>query len=145
MADTSRINIPRVAMGGALAGIVHFAVTGVVNGLVLSAPLQDWLRGAGALLHPPAPATSMSLWGLMSLTYGLVGVWTYAAMRPRFGAGPKTALLAGVSLWIVSKLAVAFDLSALGIVPVEIVVGQSIGGLIAVVLGVLLGSWNYRE
>jgi len=27
-----------------------------------------WLRGAGALLHPPSPAISMSLWALMSLT-----------------------------------------------------------------------------
>ena len=145
MADTSRINVTRVAMGGAVAGIVHFGVTGVVNGVVLSAPLQDWLRGAGALLHPPSPAISMTLWGLMSLTYGLIGVWTYAAIRPRFGAGPKAALLAGFSVWLMSKLAVAFDLTALGIVPFEIVVGQAIGGLIAVVLGVLLGAWMYRE
>lgn len=143
--STAKINWTRVAWGGALAAVVHFLVTGVVNGAILSGELQDWLRGVVDLLHPPAQPVPMLLWALMSLTYGFAGVWSYAAMRPRFGAGPKTALLAGFSLWIVSKLAVAFDLVALGLVPLQIVLGQSIGGLIAVMLGVFLGCWVYRE
>lgn len=143
--STSKINWTRVAWGGALAGVVHFLITGVVNGAILSGALQDWLRGVGGLLHPPPPPDPMLLWALMSLIYGFVGVWSYAAMRPRFGAGPRTALLAGLSLWVVSKLTVALDLVALGLVPLQIVVGQSIGGLVAVMLGVFLGCWIYRE
>ena len=145
MTSTAKINWARVAAGGALAGVVHFLITGVVNGAILSGALQDWLRGVGGLLHPPAQPDPMLLWALMSLIYGFAGVWSYAAMRPRFGAGPRTALLAGLALWVVSKLTVAFDLVALGLVPLQIVVGQSIGGLIAVTLGVFLGCWVYRE
>jgi hypothetical protein len=143
--ETIRINGARVAVAGSVAGIVHFGITGIVNGGILRVELQDWLRGAGSLAHPPTQAVSLGLWALMSLIYGVVGVWIYAGIRPRFGGGPKTALLAGLSLWIVSKLTVALDLIALGLVPGRIVVGQSIGGLVAVVLGVFLGAWLYRE
>jgi len=35
------------------------------------------------------------------LVAGIIITWTYAAMRPRFGPGPKTALLAGLVIWLV--------------------------------------------
>lgn len=145
MTETTKINVTRLAAAGLVAGVVHFGITGVVNGAILRAEMQDWLHGAGSLLHPPTQAVSMGLWALMSLIYGVVGVWIYAGIRPRFGAGPKTALLVGLSLWIVSKLTVALDLTALGLVPERIVVGQAIGGLVAVVLAVSLGAWLYKE
>ena len=30
---------------------------------------------------------------------GIAAVWLYAAIRPRFGAGLKTALIAGIAVW----------------------------------------------
>ena len=30
---------------------------------------------------------------------GIVTVWLYAAIRPRFGAGAKTAVIAGLFVW----------------------------------------------
>jgi len=143
--EATKINLVSVATAGALAGAVHFGLTGIVNGGILRLELQDWLRGASSLVHPPAQSVSMSLWATMSLIYGVSGVWIYAGIRPRFGAGPKTAVLAGLSLWIVSKFTVALDLAALGLVPGRIIVGQSVGGLVAVVLGVFLGAWLYKE
>lgn len=145
MTEATKINLVSVATAGALAGAVHFGLTGIVNGGILRLELQDWLRGASSLVHPPAQSVSMSLWATMSLIYGVSGVWIYAGIRPRFGAGPKTAVLAGLSLWIVSKFTVALDLAALGLVPGRIIVGQSVGGLVAVVLGVFLGAWLYKE
>jgi hypothetical protein len=145
MTERAGVNATRVALGGAAAGVVHFAITGIVNGAILRAELQEWQRGMGGVLHPPPPAASMCLWAAMSLGYGIVGVWLYACIRTRYGAGPAAALLAGLSVWIVSKLAVGLDLIALGLVPSRIVVGQTIGGLVAVVLGVLVGAWLYRE
>jgi len=143
--EATKINLVSVATAGALAGAVHFGLTGIVNVGILRLELQDWLRGASSLVHPPAQSVSMSLWATMSLIYGVSGVWIYAGIRPRFGAGPKTAVLAGLSLWIVSKFTVALDLAALGLVPGRIIVGQSVGGLVAVVLGVFLGAWLYKE
>lgn len=35
---------------------------------------------------------------------GIVAVWLYAVIRPRYGPGPKTALLAGFTVWLVGWL-----------------------------------------
>src|SRR5207249_3963498 len=35
-------------------------------------------------------------WGFL---VGIFAVWLYAAIRPRYGAGPKTALCAGAAVW----------------------------------------------
>jgi hypothetical protein len=141
----TKTNVERVALGGVVAGVILFVLTGVVNGGILSGELRNWVDGMGSLIHPPAQYISMCLWALMSLIVGIVGVWIYAGIRPRYGAGPRTALLAGFLLWTVSKLAVALDFIALGLLPGRIVAGQLIGGFVTILLGVFFGAWTYKE
>ena len=40
-------------------------------------------------------------WGFL---VGIFAVWLYAAIRPRYGAGPKTALCAGAAVWGIGYL-----------------------------------------
>jgi hypothetical protein len=37
---------------------------------------------------------------IMSFVLGILLVWLYAAIRPRFGPGPKTAMYAALVIWI---------------------------------------------
>jgi hypothetical protein len=141
----AKINMGRVGLGGVAAAAVIFVLTGVLNGAILASQLQAWLHGMGDVIHPPAQPAQMGLWALMCLVDGAVGVWIYAAIRPRFGAGPKTALLAGLAVWMVGRLAVTFDLTALGLFPAPIALGQLLGGLVAILGGVFVGAWLYRE
>jgi hypothetical protein len=141
----SKINTGRVILGGLEAGAIIFVINGVMNGIILKGALLDWVHGMGDLIHPPAQSVSMGLWTLMCLVYGVAGTWMYAAIRPRYRAGPRTALLAGLSLWAMSKLTVALDLIALGLIPGKIIVEQTLGGLVAIMLGVFCGAWAYRE
>ena len=113
--------------------------------LFRSGELQQWQQGMGSLIHPPAQSISMGLWTAMCFIYGIVGMWIYAGILPRYGAGPITALLAGFALWVASKFTVALDFTALGLVPGRIIAGQAIGGLVAIMLGVLAGAWLYKE
>src|SRR5487761_430434 len=83
-----KINKQRVVVGGIAAGLTAFVLTGVVNGGVIAGQLQTWVQAMGGALHPPAAPLPMALWALMSLLLGFAGVWLYAAIRPRFGAGP---------------------------------------------------------
>jgi hypothetical protein len=145
MKTHTTINTKRVMLGGAAAGALIFILNGVLNGAILSGDFENWMHTMGSLLHPPAQSTSMCLWTLMSFIYGMGGVWLYASIRPRYGAGPKTALTAGLSLWIVSKFVVALDLFTLGIFPERILVVQLIGALFVLLPGVCLGAWVYRE
>jgi hypothetical protein len=137
--DSARAS--RALVSGLVAGAIHYTVTGVVNGVILRQQLEGWMGGAHDLLHPRAPAISMSLWAVMSACYGVIGMWWYGGMRTSRGAGISTALRVGIALWIVSKFAIALDLLALGLMPTGIIVGQSIGGLAAILLGILAGAW----
>ncbi|MFA6469317.1 MAG: hypothetical protein WCW35_10505 [Bacteroidota bacterium] len=145
MKDTTNINIPRVLLGGIAAGVIVFISNGIVNGAILSSDFQNWAAGMGSLLHPPEQSISMSLWALMCLIHGIAGVWLYAGMRPRFGAGAKTALLAGFFLWTVCKFTASFDFIALGILPGKIITGQIIGSFVGILIGVFVGALLYKE
>jgi hypothetical protein len=141
----AKMNGQRVVLGGVAAGVVAFVLTGIVNGGIIARQIQAWAETTRGVLHPPAQPIALALWALMSLVLGIAGIWLYAAIRPRFGAGPKTALLAGCSVWVMNKLAVGLDFTALGIFPPTLLLALEIGGLAALLGGVLVGARLYNE
>lgn len=145
MQTINRINVSRLILSGLAAGVILNIITGVFNATVLNADFLTWAGGMGERLRPPNQPIQVSLWVLMCLLDGLVGVWIYVGLRPRLGAGPKTALLAGLAIWSVGRLCVAFDMAALGVFPLRMLVGQSALGLIAILPAILIGAWIYKE
>src|SRR4029453_18469102 len=96
------IDTGRVVMGGLLAGVVMNACDMFWNMVVLK---DDMIGVAQRLGLDPAAAMSFSAavpWILVDFVIGLAVVWNYAAIRPRFGAGPKTAILAALAPWLVA-------------------------------------------
>ncbi len=139
-----------IMLCGAAAGALHFAVMGLFNAVILRDDLLAWTLQAGSMLHPLTPPAAMALWATMSVCFGLVGIGYYAAASARRGGGLRTALLVGSSLWLVTKVTVALDLFALGIMPTRVIIGQSIGGFVAIVAAVLVGAtllnrWGNRK
>jgi hypothetical protein len=141
----TRININRVVLGGLVAAIVLFVVSGIVNGAILGPAWQAWLEAMGSLNHAPSPPAGMVIWAVVSLVFGLTGVWIYAAIRPRYGAGWQTALLAGFMLWLAGWLAPALGQVALGAIPTYVTVVGCAGGLAGALLAVLAGAATYKE
>ena len=94
------INVGRVVAGGLVAGVVANAIDFVTNTYILASDMAAWAPtrnlDPAAMNSGPVAAT----WMVVDVIFGLLVVSTYAAMRPRFGAGPKTAMLAGLTLWI---------------------------------------------
>jgi hypothetical protein len=142
----SKINLGRVVGGGLLAGLVMNIVDGITNGALLGA---QWQR-EGQALSPTLMATpgletmSMAGWVIVDFLTGIALVWLYAAIRPRFGAGPRTALIAAIVTWLVGHLnftSYAFN----GLYSTQIVVAASAGALVGMVAGGLAGGWLYRE
>ena len=97
------IKAQRVVVGGLGAGVVLVLLDFLANGVVLA----EQNRAAMEALNPLV-AANMESGGfvagivLLDLLYGVVLVWTYAAIRSRFGAGPKTASIAAVQMWLVT-------------------------------------------
>jgi hypothetical protein len=80
----------------------------------------------------------------MTFVLGIVMVFVYAAMRPRFGAGVGTAVIAGVTVWIVAMFASFADV-VLGILPVNLLVLTGCWTLVEMIVASIVGAWVYKE
>ena len=138
------INTGRVVIGGLLAGVVMNACDMLWNLVVLK---DDMIVVAGKLGMDPAVATSFSTgvpWIAVDFVIGLAVVWNYAAVRPRFGPGPKTAVLAAIAPWLVAT-AVVFGFTTMGLMPMGAFVRGTLATVVTVGLGSLSGAWAYKE
>jgi hypothetical protein len=139
------INAGRVISGGVVAGIILFVTGGIIHGAILGADWKAWAAAMGPLNHPPAEMVGMAIWGVVSLINGITGVWIYAGIRPRYGAGPKTALIAGLLLWLAGWLAASIGQFNMGNVPTNVLVIGCLAGLVAVLVATLAGAFVYKE
>jgi hypothetical protein len=98
------INTKKVLIGGVVAGIVMNVIDFVVHfmlGARMKAESDAFKPGmADAMMTGSAMATGI----IMDLVLGIALVWTYAAIRPRFGPGPRTAMYAGLLFWVLASI-----------------------------------------
>jgi len=98
------INTKKVLIGGIVAGVVMNVIDFVVQyilGARMKAESDAFKPGmADAMMTGSAIATSV----VMDLILGIALVWTYAAIRPRFGPGPRTAMYAGFLFWVLASI-----------------------------------------
>ncbi len=146
-----KIDWGRVVLCGLLAG----AVWGVVSAIVLPLVGRDLLAALpGFHDQPPTlpgghhiPGTSPGLRGLVMITPLLLGIstmWLYAAIRPRYGPGPRTAALAGFAMWFYGTL-VDVVWAAVGAVPLGALVGPVAANLPVALVAAVVGAWPYKE
>lgn len=143
----TKIHLGRVIVGGLVAGLVMNVSEFVLHAIVLAADgnklMTDWQ--ALGLHVEPDPILLMILVGI-TFVLGVLAVWTYAAIRPRFGAGPRTALYAGIAVWAMSYLYAAVYVHA-GIViyPAKLTWVPVAWSLIEVPVATVVGASLYRE
>ena len=122
----------------------------VFNALWLSAWFlflrSEWMSAFAALGRPwPEGLRTLALWLLLSFAVGILTIWAYAAVRPQYGPGPKTAAGVGVVLWLISGVAPAVWNAYLLQQPSAIVVDAMAAALVADVVATILGAWPYKE
>jgi hypothetical protein len=139
------MNTGRVIGGGLLAGAVMNFVDFLVNGVWLNA---RWVSEATALnarlVDPAVSNASMIGWIVTDFLFGILIVWSYAAMRPRFGPGAATAVKAALLVWGVSHIAY-FSFAFLDLYSAGLMALVSAGGLVAALAGGYAGCSIYRE
>ena len=138
------INTSRVVVGGLLAGVVMNAFDMFWNLVVLR---DDMIGIAQRLGMDAQTATSFSTglpWIVVDFVIGLAVVWNYAAVRPRFGPGARTAVLAAVAPWLVVT-AVVFGFTSMGLMPLGAFVKGTLASIVTMVLGSIAGAWAYSE
>ena len=140
MAHTNR---GRVILGGLLAGVMINLVEFVTNGLILK---DSWAQVMQAMGKPAEPSGSaillFNVWGFL---LGMVAVWVYAAIRPRYGAGVGTAIRAGLAAWVLAVFLADLSLAGAGLLPVRMLVITALVELFEIPLATVVGAWIYKE
>jgi hypothetical protein len=80
----------------------------------------------------------------MDFLWGLLLVFTYAAIRPRFGAGPKTAVISGTMLWLAFAIS-AILMLALGLHTAQSFTKSATLYLVSAIVSSLVGAALYKE
>lgn len=135
------LNKGRVLVGGLLAGLVLDISETILNVAVVGEQWQQVMSQYG-LQESSAIMVWYYLWGFLT---GIATVWIYAGIRPRFGPGPKTAVLAGLMVWFLQYFLGFFGYGLSGMFPMNLVLISLIWGLVEMILAALVGGWYYRE
>jgi len=136
------MNGTRVLLGGLAAGLVLLASGIALGHGVLG---HDYIRAfASHRAHPVSTATVIENTAVR-LAYGFLVAFLYAALRPRFGAGPRTAVVAALFVWVAAYVPRFLELHEFGILN-----GWRLGvsvpwSLAEVLLASLLAGSIYRE
>jgi peptidoglycan/LPS O-acetylase OafA/YrhL len=135
------INWGRVVLGGIAAGVLINISEYLLNEVVLKAQMEEAMKGLGKSL--PAGGTVITVWILWSFVMGIAAVWLYAAIRPRYGAGPMTAVKAGVAVWVLAQLLLCIAFANLGIFPLNGL--MLVWTLVEAIVATVAGAWVYQE
>jgi hypothetical protein len=138
-----KINMGRVLVGGIVAGIVLNILGYIVDGLLLAG---EWSEGFKALGLSNMSVGQIIWINLFNLLAGIFIVWIYAAIRPRFGPGMKTAIIAGLAVWAIGvfwpNIAIMW---IAGLFHPNLTIHTTLGGIIECVAAALAGGFLYRE
>ncbi len=138
-----KINVSRLILGGIVAGIAIDLVDYLVDGVWLA---PRWANGM-ALLGKPGLSPVQIIWfNVLGLLTGIAAIWLYAAIRPRFGAGAKTAIIAGLAVWFIGVFLPNVGLMyVMQLFSKHLTLYTTLGGSVEVVFGTLAGASVYRE
>jgi hypothetical protein len=137
-----KINFGRVLLGGFAAGLLMNVGEWLLNDKVLGSQMKDYFAQHN---FPMPEGKAIAVAVVMVFVLGIVMILGYAAIRPRFGPGPKTAIIAALFAWFGvylygNVLAVAFGIFPTGLLP--LVLGW---GLVEYLVGALVGASLYKE
>ena len=139
------INTQKVLIGGIAAGVVMNIIDFVTNTYILSAQMKAATDAfKPGLSDQMMKGSAIASYIIMDFVLGIALVWTYAAIRPRFGPGIKTAFYAAVLFWIVTGIAMSGYLH-MGMVPMGLWMSFALIGLVNYLLSAWAGAKLYSE
>jgi hypothetical protein len=136
------MNYARILIGGLVCGLVLNIGEFVLNTVVLARQMEEFVRRCG--LTPPDPKALVILF-LITFLMGIFIIYVYAAIRPRYGPGPKTAICAGLLAWFCVYFYNNAVGLALGFIPANVFMIALIWGVVQYMLAALAGAWLYKE
>ncbi len=137
-----KINMQKVVIGGLIAGVVLNVIDFVMFGMVLRTQMAAAMQALG---KPPMTNAQVPWFVFLDFVAGIGLVWLYAAMRPRYGAGPGTAAKAGIAGWFFAGLLPTLFMWPMHLMPDNIAILTTVVALVEWPLATVVGAKFYME
>jgi hypothetical protein len=135
-----RINWGRVILGGLVAGLIITAADWLAQTTVASG-----FNERAAALGLQVEGLAITIFIAFAFLQGIIAVWLYAAIRPRYGPGAKTAVTAGLVIWILMGLMGWAYPTGMDLITRTEYMQLVAWDLVKYVVATLVGAWLYRE
>lgn len=138
----AQINVGGVAKGGLVAGLIMNVSEFILNVPVLGARMEEDFRAHN--ITPPG-TNEIALFTVVTFVLGILAVYLYAAVRPRFGAGPATAARVGVLVWLLAYAYASVFFGAFGLTSWGLIAFALVWGLVECIVATIGGAYFYQE
>jgi hypothetical protein len=139
------INTSKVVVGGLAAGVMGNVVGYVGFGMLLGPRFEAEAVAVAPVLAGRGMTTGAVVTNIVStFVIGLLLVWLYAAMRPRFGPGARTAIFAAMVVWLCGFF-FHMDFLMVGLVTQQTYALASLVALVQVIASAWVGGMLYKE
>jgi hypothetical protein len=138
-----KINWTRVLIGGLVAGVVINVLSFAAWAIFVRRDLSAALDALGQPLQETVGTSVLMV--VLGFVAGILLIWLYAAIRPRYGAGPGTAALAGVAAGVLLVIPNIGWGSMIRAIPAGVWAIDAVDTLVVSVVATLLGAWVYKE
>jgi len=139
-----KLNWARLIIGVIVAAIIMFVTDGFFHERIAK---TDW-QAVYAALNARTPAdhgTSLAYFAIFEIGRAFIALFLYAMMRSHFGAGPKTAVLAGIVGWIGFSLTGPVQFIPLGFFSNALWLKVGAFHLVTSIIATLAGAALYKD
>ena len=141
----SRVNWGRLVVGGLIASVIAFVTDGFLHQKVVHHLWEELVAALGITAPHEHPPSAFVYFAIYELGRGFVSVFAYTMMRARFGAGPKTAIWAGVVGWVAFSLTGPVQFIPLGFFSVGLWCMAGAYQLVTSIIATVAGAAAYSE
>ena len=138
----SGINYKRVLGGGLAAGLLYDIFEVALSPFLAGKQYEAELN---TIRHTQPSAAGYAFFVGWGLVIGLVAVYLYAAVRPRFGPGPRTAARVAIALWLIGDLMPQMGQAFMGIFTMGLMLRFTAQQLFFMLASTIFGAWLYKE
>lgn len=137
-----KVNLGRVILGGLLAGLVINISEAILNTVVVGAQMEELLKARNL---PAIGGSSIAVFVFLGFLLGIVTIWLYAAIRPRYGAGPGAAVMAALMVFFLAYIYPAAFMTVIGFMSSSMMLITVGWGLVEIIIASVAGAWVYQE
>jgi hypothetical protein len=139
-----KLNWQRLLIGTLVASVIMFVTDGFLHEKVFAADWRAVYANLG-VAEPHHDASGILYFVKFEIGRGFISIFLYALMRSFFGAGPKTAVLAGVIGWFAFSLTGPAQFIPLGFYSNALWLKVGAAQLVTSIVATLAGAACYKD